>query len=219
MPGDESLVLAKDGCHLSDFRFESRLRTDAAVAVAELKDMGFRVQVISGDRECAVRAVAAEVDAPYLAAALPGDKAAHIAALQASGRKILMVGDGLNDAPALAAAHASMAPASAADVGRNAADMVFLHESLSAVPLAISVARRAGRLVRQNLALATAYNIVAVPIAILGHVTPLIAAVAMSGSSILVVANALRLESRQRTARGSADVAHLSAKAVMEAAE
>jgi Cu2+-exporting ATPase len=219
MAGNETVVLAKDGNRLSDFRYEDRLRADAATAVAELKDMGFRVQVISGDREIAVRPIAAELDVPYLAAALPGDKTAHIAALEASGRKVLMVGDGLNDAPALAAAHASMAPASAADVGRNAADMVFLHESLTAVPLAISIARSAGRLVRQNLALATAYNVIAVPIAILGHVTPLVAAVAMSGSSILVVANALRLESRRRTAPGAAGVAHLPTKPVMEAAE
>ncbi|MGY2902618.1 heavy metal translocating P-type ATPase [Bradyrhizobium sp. URHC0002] len=217
--GNETIVLAKNGSHLSDFRFEDRLRADAAAAVAELKDMGFRVQVISGDREKAVRPIAAELDVPYLAAALPGDKTTHIAALEASGRKVLMVGDGLNDAPALAAAHASMAPASAADVGRNAADMVFLHESLAAVPLAISIVRSAGRLVRQNLALATAYNVVAVPIAILGYVTPLVAAVAMSGSSILVVANALRLESRRRTAPNAAGVAHLPTKAVMEAAE
>jgi cbb3-type cytochrome oxidase maturation protein len=207
MPGAESVVLAKDGNRLSDFRFEDRLRADAATAVAELRDMGFGVQVVSGDREIAVRPIAAELNVPWLAAALPGDKTTHIAALEASGRKVLMVGDGLNDAPALAAAHASMAPASAADVGRNAADMVFLHESLTAVPLAISIARRAGRLVRQNLALATAYNVVAVPIAILGHVTPLVAAVAMSGSSILVVANALRLESRRRNAQGTADAA------------
>lgn len=219
MSGNESVVLAKGGSRLADFRFEDRLRADAAAAVAGLKGMGFRLEVISGDREAAVRPIAAELGVPWLAAALPGDKTARIAALQGSGRKVLMVGDGLNDAPALAAAHASMAPASAADVGRNAADMVFLHESLAAVPLAISIARKAGRLVRQNLALAVAYNVIAVPIAILGHVTPLIAAVAMSGSSILVVANALRLEKGQRIARSPAAAAQPPTKALMEAAE
>ncbi|HMM89111.1 heavy metal translocating P-type ATPase [Bradyrhizobium sp.] len=219
MSGHESVVLAKDGRRLADFRFEDRMRADAAAAVAGLKAIGFQVEVISGDREAAVRPIAAQLDVPWLAAALPGDKIARIAALEGSGRKVLMVGDGLNDAPALTAAHASMAPASAADVGRNAADMVFLHESLAAVPLAISIARRAGRLVRQNLALAVIYNVVAVPIAILGHVTPLIAAVAMSGSSILVVANALRLERGQAAAPSAAGAAPLAAKAAMEAAE
>src|SRR5262249_13456019 len=159
----------------------------------ELARNGLHAEILSGDREERVRPLAADLELPYVAGVSPADKVAHVAARQTSGHKVLMVGDGLNDAPALAAAHASMAPASAADVGRNAADLVFLRDSLLAVPRAIAVARSAGSLIRQNLALAVGYNVVAVPIAVLGHVTPLIAAAAMSLSSLLVIANALRV--------------------------
>jgi P-type Cu2+ transporter len=187
------VVLSENGGFLADFAFQDEPRAGARVAVATLTSKGMPVEILSGDREEVVRWLASTLGTPHVARVSPGGKVTRITALAASGRKVLMVGDGLNDTPALVAAHVSMAPASAADVGRNAADFVFLRESLMAVPQAIDVARQAGRLVRQNLLLAMAYNAVAVPVAILGQVTPLLAAFAMSASSIMVVGNALRL--------------------------
>lgn len=188
-------VLARNGRLLASFQFEDALRSDASETVSILRGMGMRLAILSGDEETAVAATAGRIGIDdHRAGLLPAEKVAGLQALAREGRKVLMVGDGLNDAPALASAHVSMAPASAADIGRNAADFVFLREPLGAVPLAMKVAREAGRLVRQNFGLAIIYNAIALPIAIAGYVTPLVAALAMSLSSVLVVANALRLK-------------------------
>jgi Cu2+-exporting ATPase len=170
-----------------------RLRHDAADVVARLARDGFAVEILSGDRATAVTHAALSLGIErWHAAMTPADKIARIAALQDAGRKVLMVGDGLNDAPSLAAADASLSVATAAHLTQAAADAVFLGDRLAPVVAAVTIARRARRLMRENLALAVGYNAVAVPIAMLGYASPLIAALAMSGSSILVTLNALR---------------------------
>ncbi|CAH1669069.1 Nitrogen fixation protein FixI [Hyphomicrobiales bacterium] len=192
---DSGTVLGCDGALVARFTFEETLRPRAKAAVDGLRAAGLDILLLSGDRPEAVQAMAAKVGIGTVAASLlPGEKVERLVVLAAGGRKVLMVGDGLNDVPALSAAHVSMAPASAADIGRNAADFVFLREELDAVPLALAASRGAARLVRQNFALAIAYNAIALPVAMAGYVTPLIAALAMSSSSLLVVANALRLK-------------------------
>jgi P-type Cu2+ transporter len=173
-----------------------RLRSDAAEVVAMLKKRGIEVEIVSGDREEAVRHTAAELGIRvWKAGMMPSEKIARIQLLKQQKRKVMMVGDGLNDAPALAAASVSMSPASASQVSQTTADMVFLGSKLAPVILAISFSSKAYDLMKQNLFLAIGYNILAVPIAVAGYTTPLIAAAAMSGSSILVMLNALRARS------------------------
>jgi Cu2+-exporting ATPase len=195
-PGDAGpeLWLAVAGRPAHCFRFRDRLRPDARETVRGLIARGLPVELVSGDNEAAVRAVAEALGIErWQAEATPADKAARLADLEDQGLKPLMIGDGLNDAPALAMAHVSISPADAADVSRAAADLVFQGERLAPVLTAIDVARGADRLVRQNIGLAFAYNVIAVPLAMAGLVTPLIAAIAMSASSLLVTGNALRL--------------------------
>ncbi|BCM17781.1 cation-translocating P-type ATPase [Mesorhizobium sp. J8] len=188
-------VLTRNERIVASFEFEDALRADADTAIAQLKHAGLTVEMLSGDTAVACAEVAGALQLDRFSPALvPSGKVERIMRLTNDGHRVLMVGDGLNDTPALGAAHVSIAPATAADIGRNAADFVFLRESLQAVPLALDVSRKARQLVRQNIAIATVYNAIAVPIAILGQVTPLIASIAMSASSLLVIGNALRLQ-------------------------
>jgi Cu2+-exporting ATPase len=175
------------------FRFADRLRADAGIAVAELQKLGFSTELLSGDGAGAVESAAAATGiGPWQARATPSDKAERVEALRAAGHRPLMVGDGINDATALSLAHVSVSPGSGTDLAQAASDIVLRAEGLTALPLAVRVARRAQRLARQNIAFSLAYNLVAVPLAVLGFVTPLIAALVMASSSIIVILNALR---------------------------
>lgn len=198
LPADASagseIWLAVEGEIPVRFVFTDVLRADARETIEGLKRLGLAVELLSGDREPVVRTVAETLGIEAWRAECPPDaKVARLKDLTAAGRRVLMVGDGLNDAPALAAGHASISPAGAADISQTAADLVFQGERLAPVLEAVRVARAATRHVKQNFALAILYNVFAVPIAVAGLATPLVAAIAMSSSSLIVTLNALRL--------------------------
>ena len=185
------------------FTFADQLRSDAAKTVAALKARGLSVEILSGDLSGAVERAAEGAGIGQWRAGLTAvDKAAIIDGLIAAGRKPLMIGDGLNDAAALAKAHASMAPGAAADASQSAADLVFQGDDLAIVVTVIDVARAAKARAMENFAFAAVYNLIAAPAAVFGLVTPLIAALAMSGSSLVVMLNALRLKRAGRSKRG-----------------
>lgn len=193
-------VFAFEGGIPLSFDLTETLRPGAKGAVAALKAAGIDVSLLSGDTADRAERVADLLGITDVRhGATPADKIAVLDELRRQGHRALMVGDGLNDAAALAAAHVSMAPASASDAGRTAADLIFLRDGLEAVPDAWQIARDTAVIVRQNFTLAIAYNAVAIPLAVAGLVTPLIAALAMSGSSILVTLNALRLNRARKT--------------------
>lgn len=173
--------------------FADALRPDAARAIGALRGLGIDSRIVSGDRTDAVAPVARTLGILGLGSVGPEAKLDALQRLGLQGQRPLMVGDGLNDGPALAAAHASIAPGTASDVSQQAADAVFVGRGLMPVALGVRVARATMRVVRQNFAFAILYNLLAVPLAIAGWVTPLIAAVAMSVSSLAVVGNSLRL--------------------------
>src|SRR5215475_11333220 len=190
---EASIVTFSRGADQYLFSVRQGLRPDAWAMISALKQRNIAVEILSGDREPAVRAAANALGiGEWRAGVTRADKIARIEELKRRGIKVLMVGDGMNDAPSLAAAHVSMSPISAAHLSQSTADLVFLGKPLAPVVAAIDFSRKALRLMRQNLWLAVGYNVLAVPIAISGIVTPLIAAAAMSGSSILVMLNALR---------------------------
>ncbi|MBX6425922.1 MAG: cadmium-translocating P-type ATPase [Variibacter sp.] len=189
-----SVIAFRHGATQALFQIRQALRADAGSVVARLRALGFRLHVLSGDRTEVVEAAAAALGiAAWRGGMTSADKVTALTALRQEGRKVLMVGDGLNDAPALAAAHASLSPITAADLSQAHADAIFLGERLAPVLEALATARRARALMRQNLWFAAIYNAFAVPVAMMGMLTPLIAALAMSGSSLIVTLNALRL--------------------------
>jgi Cu2+-exporting ATPase len=190
---DASTICFRHGERFEVFTITQKLRVDAVDVVGSLRQRGFDLHILSGDHAGAVAPVASALGIEHWRGGLkPAEKIACLEKLKADGRRVLMVGDGLNDAPSLAAAHVSLSPISAADVTQAQADAVFLGERLGPVLDAVDTARRARILMTQNLWLAAIYNAIAVPVAIAGVVTPLIAAAAMSGSSLLVTLNALR---------------------------
>ncbi len=192
--GTSSLWLRNGAANPIELRFADALRSDAIEATARLSRRGYAVELLSGDRNEAVEAAADAVAIGiWRGEQRPDQKIARLEELKRQGRKVLMIGDGLNDAPALAAGHASLSPASAADISQTVADAIFQGERLAPILETLAVARAARRRALQNFAIAIGYNMVFVPLAMAGWVTPLIAAIAMSASSIAVTGNALRL--------------------------
>ncbi|MCW8916196.1 MAG: heavy metal translocating P-type ATPase metal-binding domain-containing protein [Magnetovibrio sp.] len=191
---EAELWLARPDTEPIRFAFSDQIRVDAQETIANLKAQGIEVILLSGDRAPAVKATAEVVGIEDWSAGLkPADKVQHLQGLAAQGKRVMMVGDGLNDAPALAAAHVSLSPSSAADVSQTAADVIFQGDKLAPVLETLRVAKFADKLIKQNFALSFAYNAATIPMALAGFVTPLIAAIAMSTSSLIVIGNSLRL--------------------------
>lgn len=192
--GDTSPVLSIGDDPLIPLEMTETLRPGSIEAVAEVQKSGRKVMLLSGDNHGAVEKVARELGiTDWRAAVNPGEKLEIIKSLQNDGQRVLMVGDGLNDTAALAQAEASMSPATALDAARTASDIVLISESLAALPEAIVTAQKAHRRVVENFTISAAYNLVFIPIAVLGYASPLGAAIAMSVSSITVLLNALRV--------------------------
>lgn len=193
--GDTRVFLADADGWLCVFRLADELRPGAAELARSLRDAGVRTTILSGDAESAVRAVAQSLCIEDARGGLtPEDKHRAILELQAAGAVVAMVGDGVNDAPVLAQAQVSVAMGGGTELARMQGDLVLLGDHLGQLAAAVRLARRSLRVIRQNLAWAFAYNLAALPLAMAGYVTPWMAGIGMSASSLLVVVNALRLQ-------------------------
>lgn len=199
-PQDERLELwlSVEGEKPVPFYFADRLRTDTKDTLASMMRQGLNFVLITGDRKNVAEKIAAEVGVTEIYAEYtPPQKFEILENYKQRGHHVLMVGDGLNDAPVLAGADVSMAPGSAVDMAQSAADIVFMGDRFSAVEETWAIAKKSQKLVKENFALAIAYNVIAVPLALAGIVTPMIAALAMSGSSLLVISNSFRLKRKK----------------------
>ncbi|MDN5780930.1 MAG: HAD-IC family P-type ATPase, partial [Luteimonas sp.] len=196
---DGNLWLGDGRRGVARFGIRESARAEAAEAIAALRGLGVRMHLSSGDSAEAVARFgkALEIEDVH-ARQTPEQKLAFVRGLQAEGRRVAMVGDGLNDAPVLAGADVSLAVADGAALAQRAADLVATHPSLMRVPESIVLARRTRRIIRQNLAWALGYNVLALPLAAAGLVTPWLAALGMAASSLTVTLNALRLAPRQK---------------------
>jgi Cu2+-exporting ATPase len=205
--GDDAtvIVLCDETRALARFELGAELRREAQGLVAELRGRGLELQLLSGDAASAVTAVASRLGLrDSRARQAPADKLACLQAAQARGRRVLAVGDGINDAPLLAAADVSAAMPQGAALTQARADLLLLGDSLATLPLALDVAQSARRRIRENLGWALLYNLLVLPLAMSGLLPPWLAALGMSLSSLLVVANALRLDPPRRGAAAAA---------------
>ncbi len=192
--GRTAVLVAVDGRLAGALVVSDKLKDSAPDAVARLRGLGLRTVLLTGDRQRAADAIGAEVGVDeVIAEVLPTEKAAVIERLQASGRRVAMVGDGINDAAALATANLGLAVLSGTDVALKSADVILLRRTLDVIPDAIVLARRTLRTIQGNLVWAFAYNIAAIPLAAAGLLNPLISGFAMSLSSVFVVSNSMRL--------------------------
>ena len=200
--GLTTFVVRRDGDVIGLVAVSDRVRPEAGATVGRLRDMGLGVALVTGDRRTTAEAIASSVGIPrVLAEVFPGGKVDEVERLRHEGHRVVFVGDGINDAPALARADVGIAVGTGTDVAIEAADISLLGGGLAGVADAIDLARRTYRVIAQNLFWAFAYNAVMIPLAVVGVLTPMWAAGAMAASSVSVVVNALRLRRFRRSSR------------------